>query len=137
MISFEAFIDELSHLHAVTEGQLKAASDVTQEQAETALKRLAYLDAGAPTAGQLSRSAAVGAIATPLASNISRLISHGEFSRPRDIAGQIAGGLVMGTAMPLAKHKMETSAERRVLRDYINQGRHGRLTHQIESKLNP
>ena len=88
-----------------------------------------------PTLGQLGRGALVGSVVGPVASNVSKLISEGRFNKPRELAGQIAGGAIFGTAAPLLKHKVETSAERKLLQDYINEGHSGRLSSQIESKL--
>lgn len=135
MINFSAFVHELGELGAVSDEQLKVAADLSRDDAEHALHRLEGLETARPTGGQLLRGAAVGAIASPIASNISRLISHGEFTHPRDIAGQVAGGLVMGTALPFAKHKLETGAERKTLRNYIEQSPRGRLAKDIETKL--
>jgi hypothetical protein len=135
MISYRAFAEELAQLGAVTEGQLKVANEVSNEEAERALQRLQHLEASGPTRGQLLRGAAVGAVTGPLASNVSKLISKGEFHSPREVAGQIAGGLIMGTAVPLVKQKIESSAERATLKNYVESGRHGRLATQIESKL--
>jgi hypothetical protein len=136
VISFQACVRELGALNAVTEGQLKtAAYDVTREDAHAALERLQRLESGRPTRGQLLRGAAIGSVMGPLASNASKLISKGEFHSPREVAGQVAGGLIMGTAVPLFRQKVESTAERRTLKDYINAGHGGRLATQIESKL--
>lgn len=135
MISFSAFIIELEKLGAVTEGQLKAAADVTRDDASAALDRLKRLEGGRPTSGQLLRGAAIGALTGPLASNVNKLISKGEFHSPREIAGQVAGGLIMGTAVPLVRQKIESSAERKTLKDYVNAGHGGRLATQIQGTL--
>jgi hypothetical protein len=135
VISFLAFADELGKLDAVTPGQLKVASEVSREDAQAALQRLQRLEASGPTRGQLLRGAAIGALTGPLASNVSKVISQGEFHSPREIAGQVAGGLIMGTAVPLVRQKIESTAERRTLKDYVDAGHGGRLVNQIESKL--
>lgn len=135
MISFEAFVTELGELGAVTSGQLAKVAEVTREQASHALQRLDELEHQRPTAGQLGRGAIVGSLVGPIASNVSKLVSSGKLHTPREIAGQIAGGTIFGTATPLLKHKVETGTERRTLRDYVESGRGGRLATQIESKL--
>lgn len=135
MISFEGFVTELAELGAVTSGQLAKVAEVTREQAQHAMERLDDLEHQRPTMGQLGRGALVGAMVGPIASNVSKLVSEGRFSKPREIAGQIAGGTIFGTATPLLKHKVETGTERRTLRNYIESGQAGRLANQIESKL--
>lgn len=135
MISFEAFVTELAELGAVTVGQLEKTAEVTREQAQHALTRLDELDHQRPTAGQLGRGALVGSIVGPIASNVGKLISEGRFSKPRDIAGQIASGTIFGTATPFIKHKVETGTERKTLKNYIDSGGGGRLATQIENKL--
>lgn len=134
-ISFEAFIDELSTLNAVTPYQLQKAAEVTKDQAQVALSRLDELDHQRPTLGQLGRGAAVGSIVGPIASNVNKLISKGEFNTPREMVGQLAGGAVLGIAAPLLRHKVETGNERHLLRNYVNEGHGGRLATQIETKL--
>jgi uncharacterized protein YcfJ len=129
VISFAAFADELQRFTT------KLAADVTREDASAALGRLHQLEANGPTPAQVARGAAVGALAGPIASNVNKFIGKGEFHSPREIAGQVAGGLIMGTAVPLMRRKLETTAERRTLRDYINAGHSGRLATQIEDKL--
>jgi hypothetical protein len=132
---FEAFVEELGTLNAVTPEQLQKVAEVTREQAQAAMLRLDELEHQKPTLGQLGRGAAVGSIVGPIASNVNKLISKGEFNTPREIAGQIAGGAIFGIATPLIKHRVETGTERHALRDYVNQGHGGRLATQIENKL--
>lgn len=134
-ISFEAFVEELGQLGAVTEGQLQKVAEVTREQAQQALQHLDHLESERPTLGQLARGAAVGSVVGPVASNVSKLISAGHLHTPREVAGQVAGGVIFGTATPLLKHKVETGTERRTLKDYVNSGHGGRLVSQIENKL--
>jgi hypothetical protein len=119
---FEAFVSE-------------KLAEVTREQANEAVERLDAIEHSRPTLGQLSRGALIGSLVGPISSNTSKLISSGHLHSPRDIAGQIAGGVVFGTAAPLLKYKVESGAERKVLEDYINQGHGGRLATQIEHKL--
>lgn len=129
MISFEAFADELQRFVP------KLASDVSRDDAAAALERLQALEASGPTGAQMLRGAAVGALAGPLASNVNKLIGKGQFHTPREIAGQVAGGLIMGTAVPMMRRKIESTAERRTLQNYIEAGHGGRLASQIEDKL--
>lgn len=136
-ISFEAFISELGQLNAVTDEQLAKVAEVTREQAQTALGRLDELEHQRPTLGQLGRGALVGSMVGPVASNVNKLISKGEFHSPREMLGQIAGGAIFGTVTPLLKHKVETGTERHILKDYVGSGHEGRLATQIESKLEP
>ena len=135
MISFQSFVTELADLGAVTAEQLAKVAEVTREQAQHAMERLDDLEHQRPTLGQLGRGALVGAMVGPIASNVSKLVSEGRFSKPREIAGQIAGGTIFGTATPLLKHKVETGTERKTLRNYVESGQGGRLSHQIEHKL--
>jgi hypothetical protein len=129
------FLSELGGLHAVTPDQLQKVAEVTREQAQQALQHLDTLESQKPTAGQLARGALVGSVVGPVASNVSKLISAGHLHTPREVAGQVAGGVIFGTATPLLKHKVETGTERRMLQDYVNSGQGGRLATQIESKL--
>lgn len=124
MISFHAAIEELAK-----------TAEVSREQAQIALERLDDLEHQKPTMGQLGRGALVGSVVGPIASNVSKLISAGHLHSPREMAGQIAGGAIFGTAAPLLKHKVESGAERKTLKDYINAGGGGRLATQIENKL--
>lgn len=116
------------------EACLLKLADVTRQEAQRSLERLEGIDAGRPTGGQLARGALVGSIAGPVASNLNRLIGKGEFHSPREIAGQIAGGLIMGTAVPLAKREVDAFAERKVLNDYAS-SHGGQLAQRITDRL--
>jgi hypothetical protein len=133
VISFEAFADELGRSPAVP--FLAKLAEVTREDASAALERLQQIEQSGPTRAQLIRGAAVGALTSPLASNVSKMISKGELHTPREIAGQVAGGLIMGTAVPMMRRKVESTAERRTLRDYVDAGHGGRLANQIQDTL--
>jgi hypothetical protein len=135
VISFQAFVDELEQLGAATPEQLKVAAEVTREDARGSRAHLEELEATRPTPGQLGRAALLGATVGPVASNVNKLISSGKLHTPREVAGQMAGGVLFGAAMPYAKHEIESGAERRKLKRYIAAGHGGRLATQIETKL--
>lgn len=118
------------------EACLHKLADVTRTDAQAAFDRLEQLESARPTASQLARGALVGSVAGPIASNISKVISSGHLHTPREIAGQVVGGLLMGTAVPLAKQTVDAHAEKSVLKDYIGQ-HSGRLAERIGEKLEP
>lgn len=148
-----AFIDELQKVAAANGGHTpwvgelddfrdyvsstltKMAVELTSSDARAALTRLGELEATRPTEDQLVRSALTGAVIGPISGNMNRLISAGQFAKPREMVGQVASGALFGGAMPYLKHELESGAERRKLRHYIASRRGGRLVTQIENKL--
>lgn len=118
------------------EACLLKLAEVAQDEAQRALNRLEWLETGRPSNEQLARGALIGSIVGPVASGASKLISTGKFHTPREVAGQVAGGLITGTALPFMKHHLDTHAERKKLQDYVS-GHHGRLAKRIEQKLEP
>jgi hypothetical protein len=111
-------------------------AEVGREDAERALNHLETLEFSRPTPAQLTHGALVGSVAAPLAANVSKLVAHGHLSTPREVAGQVAGGLITGTAVPLARSSLDAHLDRKVLRDYV--GQHGgRLAERIQDKLEP
>ena len=136
MTFFEALIDELRALDAVSSSQLdKLASEVTSEQAAVALKKLRTLEKSKPTGGELARGAAVGAVAGPVAANLSKVIAGGPKAgltkSLREIAGQAASGAVYGGGLPFVRHRLERAAEMQKLREYAGEHKRGTLRGKI------
>ena len=129
MTPFEVCLHKLAFLAT-------APADVSRPDAQAALDRLETLESARATPGQLARGALVGSVAGPIASNLSKVISTGQFHTPREIAGQVVGGLLMGTAVPLAKQEVDARAERKVLQNYVS-GHGGQLAERIGEKLEP
>lgn len=126
MTSFEACLQEL----------LKLAHEASKEEALGALDRLEGIERARPTAGQMARGAIIGGAVGPAASAVGKLISHGHFQAPREALSQAVTGALAGSAVPFIKNRLESTAERRMLRNYVDQGVGGRrLATQIEQKL--
>lgn len=133
--AFERYVEAFTKAAGILPIGTGAPAEVTRADAQSALEHLEELEATRPTTGQLLRGAALGATIGPISSNVNKLISSGHLNTPREIAGQVAGGLLFGTAMPYAKHELDSGAERRKLRNYVDAGHGGRLATQIENKL--
>jgi hypothetical protein len=135
LAEFERYVEAFTKTAGFQLTGTGAPAEMTRQDAQSALQHLEELEATRPTTGQLLSGAALGATIGPISSNVNKLISSGHLNSPREIAGQVAGGLLFGTAMPYAKHELESGAERRKLRQYVDAGHGGRLATQIENKL--
>jgi hypothetical protein len=133
-----AMLDELVKLCGMrttfVDGEVKLAR-VTAEQAQESLKRLKELQD--LREGELARGAAVGALAGPVISGTSRVISG--VRRPQNIVRQVAAdavtGAAFGGAIPFARNQLERTVEREKLKDYAEAGRSRTMRRRIKRSL--
>lgn len=115
--SLHAFFDELEKL-----------GEVTADQARRSLDRLDSLERNKPTAGQVGRYAALGAVAGPAISAVGNVIKgKNPFEgatikdKLRDVAAQAAKGSLSAGAVPLIRGHLDRRAEEGTLRSYLKQ----------------
>lgn len=110
-----AFFDELLKLGAVSD-----------EQAEGALRRLDKLEQQKPTAGQLGRYAAIGAVAKPAIRAVSNVATGQAWAKGKDlkeklrnVAADAIGGGLGASLIPIARTSLDRQAEMGRLRKYV------------------
>jgi hypothetical protein len=116
-VTMRGFLDELEKL-----------GEVTADQARRSLDRLDSLERNKPTAGQVGRYAALGAVAGPAISAVGNVIrgkpsfeGTGLKNKLRDVAAQAAKGSLSAGAVPLVRGHLDRKAEEGTLRTYLKQ----------------
>lgn len=101
---------------------------VSPGTAEKSLKRLTSLETNRPTAGQVARYGAVGALGGALTGALGHTIERGvpyRGSTPKarllNLAANAARGAVSGGAIPLVRGALDRSAEKRTLRKFMHE----------------
>lgn len=133
-VNFSAFVEEFHKI---------AARPISKEEAERSLGKLKSIEENRDL-GALGRAAATGAAFMPVAGAVSRVIGgSSRIMKPgakfnvrkplgslkavnwgglgREAASDAAMGALGGGALPLLREKVETSAQKEKLRDYIEQ----------------
>lgn len=99
---------------------------VSDQAVMQSVDRLDKLKRDAPTVGQLGRAAGVGAVLGPVASLTQRAIAGRGAAGPtyrgvRDLAASAASGAIAGGLVPTIRRKVDQSAEKKTIKNYLNQ----------------
>lgn len=134
----KAMFSELSEMNMLPE-KVAESGHTSREDAEAALKRLRRLERSEPTADQLMRGAAVGAVAGPAIGMTSRLIEgglkgKGLLGTGRAVAGQATSGALLSGVVPYVRYKLDLEAEKEKIRDYLGTSSKGKLRGQIKKR---
>lgn len=114
-------------IEAAAQGKFGAA--VSPEEAAEALNRYQKLQDQKPTAGQIGRYAAIGAVATPAVGSLRNVITGGgpwhggkvPGGGLRSLAGQAIGGAILSGAVPLVRSHLDRQAEVGKLKRFVQQ----------------
>jgi hypothetical protein len=110
MLPFNAFLDELEKLGAISTDDARRSYD-----------RLDTLEQNKPTLGQIGRYGALGAGAGALTKTLGNAIEHKALPSARAAgAGALAGAIGMG-AVPLIRQKLDQRAEYGKLKKFMHQ----------------
>ena len=115
-MDFRACFDELEKLGAVTD-----------EQAQTALDRYEVLEKNKPSAGQVGRYAALGAVAGPAVGVVGNVLkarhplNFGSNYKSLGVMSEAAKGALGMGVVPIVRHKMDQESEKKTLKAYIKE----------------
>lgn len=107
---------------------------ITPEHAEASLERLQSLEDNKPTVGQALRYGALGALVGPLATGVGDVVKGRPIFTPAERGGKVipfgrargglsaaAVGALTGGALPFLRNRLDQSAEKRTLRQFMNE----------------
>ena len=144
---------------AMADELCKVAEGITHSEATSALKRLDKLERKKLTREELQRGALTGAIVGPAALAASTLVGGGAgkaigqaikkptwggraaglgkavFGGGRRLLGAGTSGMVFATGLPTVRRKLDESAEKEKLREYLGVRKRGKLRSKIKREL--
>lgn len=107
---------------------------ITPEHAEASLERLQSLEDNKPTVGQALRYGALGALVGPVATGVGDAIKGRPIFTPAERGGKVipfgrargalsaaAAGALTGGALPFLRNRLDQSAEKRTLQQFMNE----------------
>lgn len=138
-----SMFEELCALGALTNDQMsKIASQLSDEEAASSIKRLKKLEDSAPSPGKIMRGAMVGGVVGPMASLAWRAAAGpvGRMGKPINLGARThlanaAHGAIFGGLMPAGQHKLETEVEKQNLREYLGTHPKGTLRGRIKQTV--